>query len=443
MVSVHWDPFLINHILNNMKKSIILFLFICLLGCKKDKGVKPDGPAEFVTIEYKEKALVVEQENVIVSINEDDQIYTLKKDAFTSQPKAGEVILVPGKMLRKVKSVKTSGNNYVFETEDAAVTDVIENGSFSFETQPNWGDANSITIGGKEILTNGKTMSSLKNGMGAIDPIQTTISHGGIDHTIIITPTMKNGSINSCSFQFLMKKQGENTSFLAEGTATLPSQKTEIVIKNGQLTKFNSDNNGLKGNFSITMATAGGFSSSHSLPLPEIGFSFPIRVLPTPMGPIPNPIPMSINVGVNFVSQMTISGGMSSATAKSKVTYDGSAGFSYKGTEVSTTGLMNSGDIKEGIFDSGGFGTTVDLQFGFAFPRIALNIAGQEAAFIRLGYTTGSSLYFGPICKQGYAKLIMEGGYSFKVLGKTLLSGEKKFYEKEERAGEDCSKRGT
>lgn len=424
------------------KITWIFLLAILIQACSKDKidhhGEDP-APGE---VEYKQQALVADGDpgDVVVSVDQDKQVYTLRSSAFQREPKPGEAILVPGELLRKVKSVRSSGDHYILETEDAAVTDVIQNGSFSFNTQLDWGEANSIKIAGQEVLPEGLTLSSSIHANGKVAPISSTITYGGIDHTIIITPLVQNGRITSCNFQFLMQK-GETAAFKAEGTATLPTQNTEIIIKDGKLTKFNSNNTGMKGNFKINMALAGGFSSSHDLPLPDIAFSFPIRFLPTPMGPVPNPIPMSVNVGINFVSQITASGGMSSARAESSVSYDGSAGFTYEGTQVKTTGLMNRDDIRDGIFDSASMGTTVDLQFGFAFPRVGLNIAGQEVAYVFFGFTTGSSIYFGPICKQGYAKLTLQGGYSLKVLGRTLVEGSETFYENYQHAGDDCSNR--
>ncbi|HZH54629.1 MAG TPA: hypothetical protein VFD72_03175 [Sphingobacteriaceae bacterium] len=433
-----------------MKRSkhlrLVLMLFcagLVLQSCTKDKHDDPRNDPKPGEFEYNQNAVIVDTNpaDVIVSVDEERQIYTLKSAAFQSQPKVGETILVPGEMLRKVKSVRSSGDQYIMETEDAVVTDVIKNGSLSFDTQLDWGDATSIRMGGQELLKDGLTLSSsIRANDGGIEPITSTINHGGVAHTITITPIMTGGRIVSCQFEFKMAK-GETASFVASGTASLPSQQTEIVIKDGKLDRFNSDNKGLKGEFEISMAVAGGYSSSHSLPLPDLAFSFPIRVLPTPMGPIPNPIPMSVEVGLQFVSDMTITSAMSSATGKSRVTYDGQAGFTYKGTEVQATGGINSGDILEGTFDSASFGTTVDLQFGFAFPRIGLKIAGQEVAYVFFAFTTGSSIYFNPICKQGYAKMLLEGGYSLKVLGQTLLAGSDTMYENYKHAGEDCSKR--
>lgn len=413
-----------------MKRVLSILLLIIFLSCSKD-DVDKANPTE-VSVTYSEKAVVIDQkpEQVIVSMNEATQQYTFKKDFFTHQPKVGEVILISGELMRKVKSARLSGNNYIVETSDAALTDVIENGNISFDISPEWSDASSLRIGGTEVLKNGRRLS--------VSPIEHQVTVGGIDHKIVITPQLVNGKINSCSFKFEMSK-GNSTAFVAEGTATLPSQQTQIVIEDGKLKDFNASNKSLKADFSVRMATAGGSSGQHSIKLPEMAISFPIKMIPSPLGPIPNPIPMTIDVGMQFVSQMHIPDSRSSATGRSKVSFDADAGFKFHGTEVITSGVLNRSDVTDGTFDSAAnFGLPIDLQFGVAFPRIAFKIAGQELAYVHVGYSTGSRLQWGPLCKSGYSKVVVEGGYELKVLGQTLSSANKTFVEMEKRAGDNC-----
>lgn len=415
-----------------MKKFIPLCILIAIFSCSKDKDRNPDdgGNGELVQIEYKSDAIVLDKnpDDVIVSMDKESQIYTLKGSAFPKgKPKVGETILVPGQMLRKVKSVRESGDNFVIETNDAAVTEVIENGSLSFDFTPEWTEATSLKMAGKEMLTGGRNLSSA---------IESEITIGGVTHKISVTPKMVNGKINACTFVFEMTKNG--TKFTATGTATLPDQKSDIVIENGSLKTFKSQNNGIKADFRVEMATAGGDTGEHSFKLPSVVLSIPIRVIPSPAGPIPNPIPMSIDVGLHFVSKMTIPDPMSSATGKTTVSFDANTGFEFKNTTVEAIGGFVNNSIPDGVFDAAAnFGMPIDLQFGMGFPRVGLVIAGQEVAFVHVGFTTGSRLTWGPLCKSGYVKLVVEGGYSLSVFGKTIASGDQVFAETEKRAG-DC-----
>ena len=348
-------------------KSILNFLMtLLLLGCQKATVEKK--VADGLSIEYTSKTVVINKPSneVIVAVDEDGVVYTMKKSAFTHQPKAGEVVLIPGEMLRKVKRAHSSGENFEIETEEAVLTDVIENGTIAFEITPEWVDASSLRIEGREILTKGSRLSS--------SPIEFNRSVSGVDHKILIEPETKNGKINSCSFKFQMSK-GNSTSFEAVGKATLPAQETLIYIEDGKLKEFKSQNNGLDADFKVRMATAGGESGEHSLSLPKIAVSIPIRFIPTAVGLVPNPIPMSIDVGVQFVSQMTIPDQMSSATAESVVNYSADGGFEYRDANVKTTGDLTKNEIKDGKFDAAAnLGMPVDFQFGIAFPRISFSV---------------------------------------------------------------------
>ncbi len=406
----------------------LLVLLFSAMSCKKNDVDKPENS---LSIEYKSGTVVVEKsrEEVVVSANESTQTYKLKKSAFDHAPRAGEVILVPGEIMHKVKTVLSAGDYYEVVMEPAVLTDVIENGTIAFEIEPEWEDASSLRIEGKEMLGRGAKLSA--------QPIEFNMNVSGVDHKILIEPQMEGGRINSCTFRFQMSK-GNSTAFEAVGTASLPRQKTHITIENGKLKEFRSDNSGLDAEFKVRMATAGGNSGEHSLSLPKMALTFPIRTIPTPVGLVPNPIPMSIEVGVQFVSQMTLQDPMSSATAESSVSYSANGGFEYNGAGVSSSGDLSQSDIRDGKFDSAaGIGMPVDLQFGIAFPRISFNIMSQEVAFVHVGYTTGSRLKWGPLCKSGYSKVVVEGGYKLAALGQTIVEGKKTFKEMEKRAG-DC-----
>lgn len=162
-------------------------------------------------------------------------------------------------------------------------------------------------------------------------------------------------------------------------------------------------------------------------------------MLPTPLGPLPNPIPMSVDVGVQFTSKVTLPDPMSSATGTSKIAYSADGGFTYEGSDVQTHGELGQADFQSGTFDSAaGFGMPVDLQFGVAFPRISLNIAYQEVGYFYVGYLMGSSLEWGPLCKRGYSKVVVEGGYKLEAFGIGLVNERITFVEKDKRANSGC-----
>jgi hypothetical protein len=126
-----------------------------------------------------------------------------------------------------------------------------------------------------------------------------------------------------------------------------------------------------------------------------------------------------------------------SATASANYSYTGDTGFSYDGGDIVTVATINGHDFTDGQFDSASNFADVDAQFGLAFPRIGLAILNQEVAWLHTGFIIGSSITFGPICKAGYTKLVVEGGYEVKVLGVSLASDKATFAEREKRVSQN------
>lgn len=425
---------------NHFKKIIfILVIIVSVIGCGDDKSTTPADNEPIVPTyqaEYKDNTIILndDDDNLIIKLDTANNTYTFDGGKFSEDPKVGDVILVEGKIMRKVKSASRSGGELVVETEDAALTDVIENGEIAWDVTPEWSNVSSLKFDGVTVMEFPNEIT---------EKIEHTISYGGIDHKIEIEPKEVNGKINSCVIQFQMVKKiagDAKVVFTAKGTVKLPNQSTRIRIKEGELETFKSNNNGITADLELSLAAAGGKSGEHNLALPGIALSIPIRFIPTPSGPIPLPIPVSIDIGIQFVSKLTIPDAKSSVTAKSKCTITADGSFEYNGSDVSTEATIGNDVIKDGEFDAAAsLGIPVDVQFGVAFPRVGLNIAGQELAYIHTGFTTGSSLNWGPVCKKGYVKMVVEGGYELKVLGHTLAKNKKVFAERERVAkGDGC-----
>ncbi|WP_131458175.1 hypothetical protein [Jiulongibacter sediminis] len=418
-----------------MKKSFKLLasaIVLSVIACNKSNDPNPQANA--LNIEYQSDAIVLEEgSNPVIAIDTASQVYTFQGDAFSKEPEAGETILVPGEYMRKVVSVSKSGGNYEIKTADAALTDVIKDGELNWEITPEWDQASAIVIDGQYEVP----IANLRRR----GPIEVQYSSGGIDHLIQIEPQLEGDKINACKFTFKMAKKvggSATAAFTAEGTVKLPTQQTQIGISSGELKTFKSENKGITADLKLSLSAAGTKSGSHSLKLPGVALKIPIRFIPTPSGPVPLPIPVSIDIGIQFVTQLTMPDVNSSATASSNIALSADAGFEYKGSSVSTSGSIGNDKFTDGTFDSGAFiGSPVDIQFGVAFPRVGLNIAGQEVAYIHTGFTTGSSLQWGPVCKKGYVKMVVEGGYELKVLGQTLAAQKETFAERNKEVKQD------
>jgi len=404
---------------------------LILLQCQKNETPSPGGD-----LVYSSKTLVAKasfQESLIDS-SFTSGLFTFSPSAFDKKPIPGQVLLFPGEWMGKVESIQeNSVGEFVIKTSPATLPDVLKEGKIAWEMTPEWTDITSIQIG-----------SETRNArIRAGYPINFSISHQGIDHKITISPIPSSGKITSCTFRFEMSKKVNGRATVAivgEGKATLPEQQTSISIANSQLKEFTSQNRSMQLEMNVSLTAAGGEPGEHNLILPGIALIIPLRTLLTPAGPIPNPIPMNLKIGVNFVTQFNMSHQIAAASAKSQISVDADGGFTYTSGDIQTQGELKKNEVTGGNFDSSApLGIPVDMQFGIAFPRLSLDIAGEELAYIHTGATSGTSLSWGPLCKTGYTKVLVEGGYKLQVLGQTLAENKVTFAERRREAkGEGC-----
>ena len=413
---------------------LLLLGALMLASCSEDAAVNPPGgEIEAVyDVEYQDHATVFDEDEQDVLVSADTASGTNVYDAsyFSSDPEPGDVIVVSGTSMRKVKSVRKEGNTYVIETEDAVLTDVVKNGTIAWNFTPDWTDVSRFKWEGGRV-------QDLRDHVTAPgDTLQFEIERSGVKHVVQIVPKLQDGQLTVCDFIFQMTKEqaGKPTIvFLGKGSMSMPRQKTKIVVKDGKVSELRSDNNALQCDIELSMSAAGQQGGDHSLTLPGAAVEIPIRYLPTPAGGlVPNPIPMSIGIGVQFVTQISMPSTEASAQATAKLSISTDTGFEYKGTTVEAKATLNSEDIRDGDFDAAALiGVPVNVEFGFAFPRVSLNIVGQEFAWVHTGFTAGSELQWGPVCKSGYAKMVVQGGYNFGFVGLSQIELKKTFVERE------------
>lgn len=421
-------------------RGLIALMIVAISSCSSTAPSDPTGGNEVtpvIDLEYKDNTRVfgVDEVDVLIDSDTTSGTYTFDATKFGPEAKAGDVIIVSGKIMRKVVSSATAGGQTVVETEDAVLTDAVKNGTIAWVEQPEFGNLGSMRWGSGEVQTTGDEE------IAAGDTLMFEITRSGVRHVVQIIPKTSDGKLSACDFTFQMTKveAGKvNIVMLAKGEMTMPVQETKIVIKNGVVDDVIANNRTIKCNLEFTMSAAAAAGGDHSLVLPGAALQFPIRYLPTPSGLlVPNPIPMSIGIGIQFVTKVSMPSAESSAQASAKLSISTDAGFEYHGTSVSSSAKLNNEEIKDGSFDAAAFiGIPVNVEFGVAFPRVSLNIVGQEFAWIHTGFTTGATLQWGPVCKSGYAKMTVEGGYNFGFLGLPTIELKKNFVEREKRI--DC-----
>lgn len=360
--------------------------------------------------------------DALISIDASGEVFTFSTAALDDAGISlvpGKVMVLEGISLRRTDSVNTSGGTTVVSTSQASLNEAIDSGEMAWE----------LDVGFNELATAEVLLADRGIGCSpAYNPDEETVTFecSFDDYTMRLTLTR---GTNSSSIQYQVIKGDEedtNASFTGTGVLTNFDSGGSASFSGGELESFRHDASDAQMDINITLAAAGSGSNDLNYEVP-----FPVIRIPFTVGPIP----MSIDIGVQFVAVLEVPAQFSaSATATADFRYRGDTGFTYEGSSVDTSATINDHEFSNGAFDSAApIGVQVDAGFGIAFPRVSLNVLTSEVAWLHTGFILQSHLFWGPVCKEGLAKLVVEGGYKLEILGVELLSDKQTFAQRERR----------
>jgi len=385
-----------------------------------------DGVATQFDVVWAPEVELVEEDalDALIDVDAAGEVFTFSTAALSSAGitfSNGELMVVHGLALRRIVSVKTSGPNTIVTTSSATLNEAIVSG------QMDW----ALDIGFQEIARAEIFMPGRGAGCTpALDPEAQEVSFecSFDDYTMAMTLS-RTGTSTSIQYQVTKGDDQANASITGTGTLRNFDANGSASFDGGELATFEQHTQDAQMDVNIALAAAGSGSNDLSFEVP-----FPIIRIPFTVGPIP----MSIDIGVQFVAIMEVPlSASASATASADFRYRGDTGFTYEGANVDVAATINDHSFENGEFDSASSFVSVDAGFGIAFPRVSLNVLTSEVAWVHTGFTLQSSLRFGPICKVGIAGLVVQGGYKLEILGVELLSDQATFAEEERRVESD------
>lgn len=383
-----------------------------------------------------------------------------KLEAAGAKLEKGTAFMIPGLALRKVASVSTDGGQLVVTTQPASLNEVIKDGTVGWKAKlpldpqhvVGWVDQDGLPLPAKPVPSPaGGTAHGV---MASIPPSGTSSARlSGWSTTVpdaLMAPPSKPGrmkwTFNKAGIGYEMeleargdeakvlikatKASGGNTEmqYWAKGTFKQVYVNAKGEYKDGEVRSLEYDQPEMVGDFEIAIAAAGSGNN-------EINFKMPEAVLRYvyPAGPIP----VVVEVKAQMIGRVKVPS-KGSAMAKSKFSYSGHAGFTYKGTDVEAKGVFNKVTMSPDPFDSAAnIGQSVDAQWGVGVPRVSVSAFGTFLVpFIQPGITIGSKLQWGPVCKSGYVRFNVIAGYDFGVMGVKFAEDKIKLYEKQKNAPE-------
>lgn len=424
---------------------LVFFVMAGWTGCG-DSATGPDtsgGPNSAVyEVDYADNAVIIGSEaaSSLIEVDSATSEYIFDAGQLDNNGTTldeGDVFVVAHRAMRKVSSVRREGGRLIVQTEDATVPEVIPNGTIAWDFTPDMREGSTISLRNDKGQIMGQPIEATEFSF----PVVREISVGDYKYTMKFDGQMNGANIEAVEVNFIVeKKVSEKTSatFIGKGTFRMPRNSATMVMEDGKLKSFSTNNKGITCDVEVSLVAAGAGFGDMDLKLPNAAISIPIRVIPTPAGPVPIPIPVSIDIGIQFVAKLTVSA-EASATAKCSFSYSGDGGFEYKGVSIEPKASVGKAEMNPGSADAASLFNPVDAQFGVAVPRVSLTIAGSEVAAVFCGFIVGTQLNFGPVCKKAYVKITKQGAYDLKVFGIPLAKGEKMFYENvREAKGEGC-----
>ncbi|WP_376696212.1 hypothetical protein [Wenzhouxiangella sp. EGI_FJ10305] len=361
--------------------------------------------------------------NALEDVDEAGEVYTFSTaalDAAGVSYASGDIMLIDGIALRRVESVSQSGGSTVLVTSTAALNEAIVSGEMEWNL-----DIGFDQVAAGEAYVPGRAADCSPGGNEQTVTFECTVD----DYTMSLELT-RNGTTSSIEYKVVKGTEEANASFTGTGVLSEFDSSGGATFDGGELTSFQHNTQDTQMDINITLAAAGSGSASldHEIPFPIIRIPFTV-----------GPIPMSIDIGVQFVVFLNVPlEAQASAQAEANFRYRGDTGFTYEGSSVEAGGTINGHDIFDGMFDSASLiGASVDAGFGIAFPRISLSVLTSEVAWVHTGFIAESHLRWGPICKIGIYKVVLEGGYQLEIMGVELLSEKKTFAEEDRREESD------
>lgn len=422
---------------NSMNRTIRLFVGMLLLSVAATtvyaQQILNDGFEGFgVTfdVEWSSNTQLIEGDAMAALLNSDLATgeFQFSTDQLAQRGitlEIGNILLVEGIAVVLIDSIVENGGATVVSTSEATLADAIENGTIAWDAGIGYEQLSQATV---QVGNTTEAASCVPENNAGESSVTFSCTSG--DYTMTLKVTSLNGK---AELQYhVVQKVGSNATASFTGTGTLDNFNStgHIQYVNGALDNWKYDSDALAMNLRIELAAAGSGSSNINYQLPV-----PMLKIPIPQLAI---LGVSIDISAQLVASLTVPAEVSaSATASANYSYRGETGFTYDGADVTTVASINGHDFTDGSFDSASLiGANVDAQFGLAFPRIGLGILNQEVAWLHTGFIIGSSLTWGPICKSGYAKIVVEGGYKIVILGVDVVGDKTTFAEREKRVPE-------
>jgi hypothetical protein len=339
----------------------------------------------------------------------------------------GDALLVAGRGIGRITAIRDEGGRTIVETGDASLADVIADGSFSWDATVSPGEQwlsddapqgfRSPRLIGTYAVDAAGVAHEVQPRIGPLGRLSWEFEQDGIAFTFAVDPGADASSVT-------IQAAKDGLTYTAKGTIGALKAVGSAQYAGGKLAGSTVNQNSLAGNLELSLAAAGAGQKEFNFTVPGMMFKYLI-----PIGPVPLTLSVSAQVigSVQAINE-------ASAVFTASFSYSADAGFSYDGNDIKTSGLFNVLNMDPDAADPAAMiGNSVDAQFGIGFPRVSLSFFDVGLIpYVQPGIVAGTSLHWGPVCKEAYVRAELKYGYDFTILGVNLsqasdtIEGDKK-----------------
>lgn len=427
--------------LNSPGKSIIgclLLIVLFMLGCGKveeskeqiSKNEIPEKQNFQIVLQNDVKKIDDDVVDLLIETDKSSGVYTFNNSADELEDLSeGDIVIFSGHSVRKIKKVEFINNEYKVSTEFVPLNKVIKDGEISWEKKFNWGDDTGVT---KASIISGDLLFASDGDAGKVK-FKGKIK--GWDVSIELKPEA--GSKLNIKIT-ASKKRGDQkvASLIASGWISNFENVSSMNFSGGNLTNFQMNNRGLKGELELKFAAQGLGSDVALIDLPA-KISLPIRV---------GWVPVNLILKANLKLYPEVRQGASSV-ASYKMTYDSDMGFTFGENATNPSGNLNTHEMS--VTDETVSAGSISTGFGVGveFPRFEISILNELVVPYFLLNIHSSTFYEPgilsnvPPCQEGKMNFKCIAGLSMKLFSLSY-EHQKVLWEKERKwqtEGSNCS----
>lgn len=387
------------------------------------RDADPSWPADRVSIdvEWGDDVTLVDQPqmDLLKEIDLENHTYTFDAQGVADSGldlSVGNILVIYNTSLRRITSVQQEGADLVVETEYAALTEAVKNGTLDWDVGIEFDPSRIVeaSISGQSIQPNEDGTIEFKYTDG---PFVYHLKMVMQKESAAIDFTVTKGVTGSASAKLT-----------AQGTIQRFRSNDTIIIRNHQLQEYDHALDNMTGDLTLGLVMAASGNDAVNLQLPVVLLKYPVVV---------GMVPVVLNVKVQFVVNASVPAAGSSQV-KANFIYDSDLGFRYNGTEVVSGGRLGAVTFGEEIAQTGAPGA-IAANFGMGYPRVELGIFGETIVpWAQTAFLIGGTYTFFPACQTAEALFLGAAGINLKFFGISADLGSKTFFEEKKellRAG--------